>query len=108
VTWGWTRVELASAVERRFRQQELTREERRACLDRFETMAAGWDEVTDLIAVRTLSIPLLARHSIRAADAAQLAAAMLVSENDPSSLTFVALDARLSSAAEREGFRLPT
>jgi predicted nucleic acid-binding protein len=107
VTWAWTRVELVSAVERRFRQEQLTREERRACLDRFEMMAAKWDEVADLLAVRTTAIPLLARHALRAADAAQLAAALLVAENDPSSLAFLTLDERLSLGAEREGFRVP-
>jgi hypothetical protein len=34
----------------------------------------------------------------------QLAAAIVASENRPSSLDFVCLDQRLGSAAEREGF----
>jgi len=102
-TWAWTRVELASAVERRSRQDQLSRQERRACLDRFSQLARSWDEVVDIHAVRSLALALLARHPLRAADAAQLGAALLVAESDPSSLTFVCLDERLALAAEREG-----
>jgi hypothetical protein len=48
-------------------------------------------------------------HPLRAADAFQLAAALLWCEEDPSRETFVCLDDRLLEAARREGFRiLPT
>ena len=106
VTWAWTRVELASAVERQAREGKLSREERRACLDRFAELARSWDEVVDLPAVRARALALLARNSLRAADAAQLAAALLVAEDDPSSLTFVCLDRELAVAADREGLRV--
>ena len=52
VTWAWTSVEFATAVERRARQGELTREQRRDALGRFAELAAVWDEVTDVLAVR--------------------------------------------------------
>lgn len=106
VTWAWTRVELASAVERRGRQGQIAREERRACLDRFAELARAWDEVIDLHAVRSRALALLARHPLRSADAAQLGAALLVAEDDPSSLTFVCLDEQLALAADREGLRV--
>ncbi len=106
VTWAWTRVELASAVERRAREGALSRSERRTVLDRFDEFAAAWDEVVDLFAVRARARALLARHPLRAADAAQLGAALLVAEDDPASATFVCLDDRLALAAEREGMRV--
>jgi len=106
VTWAWTRVELASAVERRSRQGALDREQRRSCLDAFERMADLWEEVADLAAVRVRAMTLLSRHPLRAADAAQLAAALLLAEGEPSSMTFVCLDEPLVRAAEREGFRV--
>ncbi len=106
VTWCWSSVELASAVERRFRQGELSRDERRQCLDRFSDLSGRWDEVVDLFATRSRAIALLARHSLRAADAAQLGAALLVAEDDPAGLSFVCLDERLAIAAEREGLRV--
>jgi predicted nucleic acid-binding protein len=40
---------------------------------------------------------------LRAADALQLAAAVLASEGEPSSLEIVTLDERLSEAAQKEG-----
>lgn len=105
VTWAWTRVELTSAVERRVRQGELSREQRGAVLARFDALAHSWDEVVDLFAVRARAMALLARHDLRAADAAQLGAALLTAEQDPSGLTFVCLDERLATAADREGLR---
>jgi predicted nucleic acid-binding protein len=47
---------------------------------------------------------LLRVHPLRAADALQLAAAIIAAEDDPRSLPFVTLDDRLALAAEREGF----
>ncbi len=106
ITWAWTRVELASVVERRARLGEIDRGQRRDCLDRFATMAERWDEVTDLHAVRARALALLGRHTLRAADAAQLAAALLAAEDSPIALTFVCLDEDLAAAADREGFRV--
>ena len=107
VTWAWTRVELAGAVERRARQGELSQAQRRAALSRFDELARSWDEVVDLFAVRARALALLARHDLRAADAAQLAAALLAAEQDPAGLVFVCLDGRLAAAADREGLRAP-
>jgi hypothetical protein len=106
VTWCWTRVELTGAVERQFRQGLLARGRRRALLDAFRALAESWDEVVDLHATRTRALALLARHPLRAADAAQLAAALLVAEDDPPSLEFVCLDERLATAADLEGLRV--
>jgi hypothetical protein len=103
VIWGWTRVELASAVERRAREGRLNSAERRSALQRIERVANDAHEVLDLSAVRTRAAVALARHSLRAADAGQLAAALLVAEPLPSSLAMVVLDRRLADAAEREG-----
>lgn len=103
-TWAWTRVELASAIERRVRVGEITREERQVALTQAASLAARWNEVFDLTAVRKRALALLARHPLRAADAAQLAAALLVADEDPTSLPFVCLDRRLALAAEGEGF----
>jgi len=103
VTWAWTSVEFASAVERRTRQRELTREQRRAALGRFAELAEVWDEVTDVLVVRRRAMGVLARHPLRAADAAQLGAALAVAPEQGGPLGFVCLDERLHEAAEREG-----
>jgi predicted nucleic acid-binding protein len=49
---------------------------------------------------------LLRVHPLRAADALQLAAALVGSAENPSSLPFVSADPRLNEAARKEGFRL--
>ncbi len=106
VTWVWTRAEVASAVERRTREGVFSRSERRLVLERFNAHAARWDEVTDVLAVRSRAELLLARHSLRAADAGQLGAALLIQDQFGGALPFVCLDERLSAAAELEGLRV--
>jgi hypothetical protein len=106
VTWAWTRVEIASAVERRVREGRFTRPMRRQVLDRFEALWESWDEVTDVLAVRAKAMAVIARHPLRAADAAQLGAALAIGEQMPEGLTFACLDHRLNEAAEREGLRI--
>ena len=106
VTWAWTRTEVTSAIERRTREGLLSRRHRRELLDRLGTLADGWDEVTDALAVRSRAEALLARHPLRAADAGQLGAALLVQEQLAGPLTFVCRDQRLLTAADVEGLRL--
>lgn len=106
VTWGLTRVEVASAIERLAREGGLNPSTRREALTELDRLAAAWHEVTDLLAVRARALPILARHALRAADAAQLGAALTVADPDPASLIVVCLDRRLAEAAEREGFSL--
>ena len=108
VTWIWTRTEITSAIERRAREGAITRPQRREVLDRLGVLADRWDEVTEVLAVRSRASALLARHPLRAADAGQLGAALLVHEQLTGPLTFVCLDERLGAAAELEGLRLST
>ncbi len=106
LTWVWSRAEITSSVERRVREGRVTRDERRAILGRLEKLAADWDEVVDILAVRTRANALLARHPLRAADAGQLGAALLACEGEPGTLTLVCLDGRFAEAGEREGLRV--
>ena len=105
-TWMWTRTEVISGIERRVRQGLISPPERRPVLDRLDDLAAGWDEIAELLAVRARANALLARHPLRAADAGQLGAALQVREQTGARLPFVTLDRRLAIAAEREGLRV--
>jgi predicted nucleic acid-binding protein len=49
---------------------------------------------------------LLALHPLRAADALQLASALVACDERPDRLPLVTLDERLAAAAMREGFRV--
>jgi predicted nucleic acid-binding protein len=104
--WSWTQVELVSAVERRARDGGIAPATRRALLTRVDELCSGFAEVTDVVAVRQRARRLLARHALRAADASQLAAALLVGEVSGSGPVFVCLDERLAVAAEREGLEV--
>lgn len=111
VTWAWTRTEIVGAIERRTREGLITRRQRRDLIERFTVFADKWDEVTEVLAVRARANALLARHPLRAADAGQLGAALLVQEQLPAPLPFVCLDSRLAYAAELENlpvFPLPS
>jgi len=106
VTWVWTRTEIVGAIERRAREGSLSRRQRREVLGRLDSFARSWDEVTEVLAVRSRANALLARHPLRAADAGQLGAALLVQEQLAGALDFVCLDDRLCAAAELESLRV--
>ena len=106
VTWVWTRTEITGAVERRTREGSISRPRRREVLDRLGALADRWDEVTEVLAVRARADALLARHPLRAADAGQLGAALLVQEQLAGPLTFACRDRRLLAAADLEGLRI--
>jgi hypothetical protein len=107
--WGLTRVELSSAIERRHREGRLSSTERRIALQRTKRLCDDAIEVTDLLAVRLRAATLLIHHPLRAADACQLAAALLVAESSPTAvLSMVVLDHRLAEAADREGLDVKT
>ena len=73
-------------------------------LELLQRLAATWIEVRPLERVRRRALRLLRVHPLRGADALQLAAALTASEEEPASLAIVSSDARLSAAAQLEGF----
>jgi predicted nucleic acid-binding protein len=75
-----------------------------AALGRLDSLAEAWHEVQPVAAVRGTARRLLRVHPLRAADALQLAAAVVAGEGLPASLPLVTLDERLAAAARREGF----
>lgn len=106
VTWWGTAIECVSAIARLERDNALDAAGVRAAVDRLRSAAEGWTEVPAVPVVREQAIRLLRLHPLRAADALQLAAAIVAADLEPASLEFVTLDGRQSDAAEREGFRV--
>lgn len=104
--WWTTGVECASAVARLERDQALAAEDATRSLDRLAALAASWHTIEPTESVRDTALRLLRVHDLRAADALQLAAAVLAAEGSPRTLPFVCLDRRLAVAAQREGFPL--
>jgi predicted nucleic acid-binding protein len=106
VTWAISAVEIASAIERRGHDGAVSGSERRAALDALASLSASWTEIAAIGPVRERAQRLLATHRLRAADALQLAAALVAVSDRTAGHEFVCLDARLRDAAAREGFRL--
>ncbi len=105
VIWWASPVECQSALERRRREggpAKVLDEARR----RLEAMAMGVAVVGATDQVRGRAGRLLAAHPLRAADALQLAAALVWSDDLPQGEGFVCLDERLRAAAASAGFEL--
>ena len=104
IVWWGTVVECGSAITRLEREGALTASQAAEAFGRLDAIRPAWVEVQPGDMVRDTARRMLRVHPLRAADALQLAAAWLASEQQPSSLPFVTLDDRLRDAAVREGF----
>jgi uncharacterized protein len=104
IVWCLTEVEVQSALARRGRDGSLEREAGITARESLGELARSWEEVVVLDLVRLRAIRLLRAHPLRAADAVQLAAALVVCEERPEGLPFISLDERLNDAARKEGF----
>lgn len=105
VWWG-TPVECLSATYRRHREVPLPAPLLTAALARLRAFVEDADTVAPTDEVRRRAGRLVAAHPLRAADALQLAAALVWCEEQPAGEAFVCLDERLREAARREGFTL--
>ncbi len=108
VAWWGTEVECTSAIARLERDGLLEATDAEAALAGLAQLARGWVEIEPSDIVRETARRLLRVHTLRAADALQLAAAHVASSGRPASLEFVTLDERLAAAARREGFVVRT
>ena len=104
ITWWGSSVECASALHRLDRERGLGASRLLRSFGQLGRLEANWHEVQPSERVRRRARRLLGAHPLRAADALQLAAALVAADEDPSTLDFVSSDLRLSEAAAREGF----
>lgn len=103
VWWG-TPVETASAFARLSRTGEIEQHHFRMAMARLAALGRMWIEVQPSDGLRELAEELIERHPLRAADALQLAAALIWSRRHPQKRAFVCLDGVLADAAGKEGF----
>jgi hypothetical protein len=104
LVWAFTRTEVFSALCKHMRDGSLSLkgfEEAKTKLDR---LASDWTENIDYEGVRERAERLLGIHELSAADALQLAAALVSVEERTRGFRFVTLDDRLAEAAAKEGF----
>ena len=106
VVWMMSSVELLSVLGRLGRQtqglDDVLPALRLDALDLFR----HWTTVTHADGVKRRAERLVGVHALSAADAMQIAAALLAAGDRPETLPFVTLDRNLARAALLEGFRV--
>ena len=107
MSWWASRVECASALNRLLREGALTADIFEALLAELEILSSAWLEIQPTQRLRERALRLLRLHPLRAADALQLAAAVIGSGEEPPTLPFLCSDPRLNEAARKEGFSRP-
>jgi uncharacterized protein len=106
VVWWCTRVEAYGALARLRREGALTANGFQQTVTRLSVLSRAWLEVLPVELVRHGAEELLARQIIHAADALQLAAALVWCQGRPQRRVFVCFDQRLSGAATQVGFEV--
>jgi uncharacterized protein len=71
---------------------------------RLRILQTDWQEILPRDTVRTIAQTLLGQHAVRAADALQLAAALVWCHERPQHLPFVCFDNKLAETARLIGF----
>jgi len=104
--WWATPVECVSGLARILREGRIEEREFEALKTRLAEFMAEADEMGPSQVLRETAQRVLRTHPLRAADALQLAAALVWAEHRPSLRGFVCLDQRLREAAAIEGFRV--
>ena len=104
VVWWGTVSEALSSLNRLLRNGTLNIKESRQAFARLDYLRDRWNEIQPTEEVRDRAERLLRIHKLRAADALQLAAALVWCGNHPRGRTLIGADGLLSQAASAEGF----
>jgi predicted nucleic acid-binding protein len=104
VVWWAAKVECLSALSRRRREGVLSTDAELKAREILSALSAEWSEIQPTELVRQRAERLVAIHPLRAADAFQLAAALIWGQESPQGLEIVCLDQSLREGAHKEGF----
>ena len=104
VVWWATPVEIASALARLMRTNEISTSECAKARQVAVALADEWSVIQPSNALRDHATRLVDRYDLKAADAMQLAAALNWCENAPRGEIFLTADQRLREAAVLSGF----
>lgn len=105
--WMLTSVELTSALQRLVREGSLGEKEAALAEARADELIKTSHVVINVETVKLQARRLLRLHTLRAADALQLAAALEWAGGHAMGRTLHTLDTQLARAAVREGFDVP-
>jgi predicted nucleic acid-binding protein len=104
VVWWASLVEVRSAICRLHRDHHITDRDKQGGFSRLRLLSLGWREVLPHDHVRDLAAESLEKYSLRAADAMQLAAALIWCQQRPARRSFFCGDRQLAEAAGTAGF----
>jgi predicted nucleic acid-binding protein len=104
VVWWATPVEIASALARLVRMQQLDVTDCAKARQLAALLADAWFVIQPSDALRAKATQLVDRYDLRAADAMQLAAALEWCQDVPQSRVFLTADQKLRDAAVLAGF----
>jgi len=106
IVWWGTGVETFSGIYRLTREGAFSVKDNQAAVKALEYLRQKWSEILPSDEVRHAAERLIRTHPLRAADALQLASALIWCGNYPAGRPFICGDGRLSEAAEKEGFNV--
>jgi predicted nucleic acid-binding protein len=86
------------------RQGGLKENEFQRAKSRLQVLLDHAYEIIHLEKVKSRAARLLEVHPLKAANACQLAAALVVTQEDPARVKLITFDQRLMTAAKKEGF----
>ena len=104
LVWTMSKVEVFSALCRRFREGALKEVDFDSAKKRMNDFFDTAFEIISVPKVKDRALRLLQVHPLRAADAMQLAAVLVATQEDTSRMPIMSFDDRLTLAAKREGF----
>jgi predicted nucleic acid-binding protein len=104
VVWWATPVEIASALARLLRMQQLDSRDWAKARKLAKSLAVWWSVIQPSDALRATSLELVDRYDLRAADSFQLAAALEWCEYASQGRIFLTTDQKLREAALLSGF----
>jgi uncharacterized protein len=104
VVWWGSFVEVHSAISRLHRANQINDAEKKGAVARLTLLSRGWREVLPDDQLRDLAAESLDSFVLRAADALQLAAALIWCQKRPTRRNFISADRRLLQAAAAAGF----
>ena len=104
VVWWTTPVEIASALARLVRMQQINPGDCAKARKLVHVLADSWSVIQPSETLRARALQLVERYDLRAADSLQLAAAVEWCEGVPQGRVFLTTDERLRTAALLAGF----
>jgi uncharacterized protein with PIN domain len=106
LVWCLSYLEVLSALSRRLREDVIDNSTFQEAKRRTKLILERAYEVKAITQVRSRAARLLEVHPLRAADACQLAASMVATQEDPDRVFMICFDRRLEAAARKEGFHV--